>query len=116
LDFLLRWLAAFVFTQLVEMGIYVQAFPKERPLRERLAIAFSASAITHPIVWFVIPDAASSLGISWWPTVAIAETFAVVAEAALLASFGVRAPLLWAILANGASFALGLFCYTYLAW
>lgn len=116
MDFVLRWLTAFFFTQLVEMGIYVRAFPIERPLRERLAIAFSASAITHPLVWFVIPDVTGSLGISWWPTVGIAETFAVVAEAALLACFGVRAPLLWALAANGTSFLIGLFCYTYLGW
>ncbi len=116
MDFVLRWLTAFVFTQIVEMGIYVQAFPKERPLRERVAIAFCASAITHPLVWFVIPDVTASLGISWWPTVGIAESFAVLAEAALLASFGVRAPLLWALLANGASFLIGLFCYTHFGW
>jgi hypothetical protein len=117
LDFVLRWLTAFVFTQIVEMGIYVGAFPVEqRPLRERLAIAFCCSGITHPLVWYVIPDATSSIGISWWPTVFLAETFAVVTEAALLACFGVRAPLLWALLANGTSFLIGLFCYTHFGW
>lgn len=116
MDFVLRWLTAFVFTQIVEMGIYVRAFPIERPLRERLAISFCASGITHPLVWYVIPDATGSLGLSWWTTVAIAETFAVLVEGALLASFGVRAPLLWALVANGTSFLIGLFCYTYLGW
>ena len=116
MDLVLRWLTAFLFTQLVEMGIYVRAFPESRPLRERLAIAFCASGITHPLVWYVIPDAAGSLGISWWSTVAIAESFAVLAEAALLASFGVPRPLLWALLANGTSFLIGLFCYTHLGW
>lgn len=116
LDLALRWLTAFVLTQLVEMGVYVQALPEERPRRERLAIAFCASAVTHPLVWFVIPDVTTSLGLSWWPSVGIAETFAVLAEAALLACFGVRAPLLWALGANGVSFLLGLVCYTRLGW
>jgi hypothetical protein len=115
-DFALRWLTAFAFTQMVEMGIYVNAFPVERPRRERLAIAFCASGITHPLVWYFIPDVAGSIGISWWPTVAIAEAFAVLAEAALLACFGVRMPLLWALLANGTSFLIGLFCYTHFGW
>jgi hypothetical protein len=115
LDFALRWLTAFAFTQLVEMGIYAHAHVS-RPLRERLAIAFCASGITHPLVWYVIPDVTAALGLSWWPTVGIAETFAVLAEAALLACFGVRAPFLWALCANGTSFLIGLFCYTYLGW
>jgi hypothetical protein len=116
LGFVVRWLTAFIFTQIVEMGIYAQATGRERPLRERLAIAFCCSGITHPLVWYVIPDVTSSIGVTWWPTVAIAETFAVVAEAALLACFGVRAPLLWALLANGTSFLIGLFCYTHFGW
>jgi hypothetical protein len=115
-DLVLRWITAFAFTQLVEMGIYAQAVPRERPTRERLAIAFCASAVTHPLVWFVFPDVGASLGLSWWPTVALSETFAVLAEAALLACFGVRAPLRWALLANTVSFSLGLFGYTRLGW
>ncbi len=98
------------------MGIYVRAFPVSRPLRERVAIAFAASAITHPLVWYVIPDVAGSVGIAWWPTVGIAESFAVLAEAAWLASFGVRRALAWAFVANGTSFLIGLFCYTHFGW
>jgi hypothetical protein len=114
-DFVLRWLWAFVFTQLVETGIYVQATPT-RPLRERLAIGLGASAITHPLVWFVIPDITQAFGISWWPTVAIAETFAVLVEAGWLAAFGVRRAFFWSLAANMISFSLGLFGYTLLRW
>ncbi|MFO0686010.1 MAG: hypothetical protein U0234_28375 [Sandaracinus sp.] len=115
MSFVLRWLWAFVFTQLVETGIYVQALPG-RPTRERFAIALGASGITHPIVWFVIPDIGNALGLSWWPTVAIAETFAVVVEGLWLAAFGVRRGLAWSLFANGVSFSLGLVGYALLGW
>jgi hypothetical protein len=115
-DYVLRWLWAFVFTQLVETGLYVQAIDPARPLRERIAIGLGASAITHPIVWFVIPEACSAFGIAWWPTVAIAETFAVLVETVWLAAFGVRRAFLWSLAANMASFGLGLFGYAILRW
>jgi hypothetical protein len=114
-DFALRWLFAFVFTQLVEMGVYVQALPA-RPRHERLAIAFGASAITHPAVWYIIPDVGASYGLGWWATVAIAEVFAVVVETAWLAAFGVRRAFFWSLAANATSFSLGLFGYSLLHW
>jgi hypothetical protein len=113
----LRWLAAFGLTQMVEMGVYAQAHARPRPLVERLAIAFACSGITHPLVWFVIPVATEELlGLGWWSSVAVCETFAVLAEAVFLATFGVRNALLWALAANGASFMIGLFCYLRLGW
>lgn len=115
MDYALRWLWAFVFTELVETGIYVPALGA-RPLRERLAIGLGASAITHPIVWYVIPEIGQALAIGWWPTVAIAESFAVLVEAAWLAAFGVRRAFVWSLAANMASFGLGLFGYTLLNW
>jgi hypothetical protein len=116
-SFALSWLVAFVFTQSVEMGIYVHAHDRERPRRERIAIAFACSAITHPIVWFVIPELARAAGLGgWWTAVAVGETFAVLAEAAFLACFGVRRALLWALAANGCSFVMGLFGYLELSW
>ncbi len=115
MDFALRWLWAFVFTEVVETGIYVQSLPG-RPLRERLAIGLGASAITHPIVWYVIPDVTQSFGLAWWPTVGIAETYAVLVETLWLAGFGVRRPFLWSLAANMVSFSLGLFGYALLRW
>lgn len=115
MSYVLRWLMAFVFTELVETGIYVQAFG-DRPLRERLAIGLGASAITHPAVWFVIPEVCRSLGLSWWPTVAVAETFAVLVEAGWLHAFGLRRGFFWSLAANGTSFTLGLFGYALLHW
>lgn len=117
MSWVLRWLAAFALTQCVEMGIYAQAHDAPRPLRERVALAFACSAITHPLVWFVLPEAASALGVhGYWGQVAVAEAFAVLAEAAFLAAFGVRRALVWALAANAISVVIGLFCYTRLAW
>ena len=111
----MRWLWAFLFTELVETGVYVQALGA-RPLRERLAIGLGASAITHPLVWYVIPDVTGSFGLGWWTTVAIAETFAVVVESIWLAAFGVRHAFVWSFAANMTSFSLGLFGYALLHW
>ncbi len=109
-----RWLFAYALTQLVEIGVYVHAHAKRRPLPERIAIAFALSGVTHPIVTYVIPEIVEQLTGSWWTMAAVAETFAVLAEAALLFAFGVRGALAWALLANAASFTLGLFIFLYL--
>lgn len=117
------WLRAFLLTQTIEMGVYVFA-QRVRPLRERVAIAFAASAITHPLVWFVIPETMRrvvSTGDSqtdWWIAIAVAETFAFSAEALWLWSFGARPAQAAAasLLANGASFTLGLFLYERMGW
>ena len=89
-----RWLSAFLLTQLVEVPIYGYA------LRGRLLVAFAASAITHPIVWFVIQPL--------WPGrfyqgVLVAEAFAVVVEALVLHRAGVRRAWAWSLSANAAS-------------
>ena len=71
---LAHWAFAFLFTQVVEIPIYM------RGLRVGPVKAFGASAITHPVVWFVIPHlfsavyhwAARSIGSTprgtCWPT------------------------------------------------
>ncbi len=94
------WLGAFALTQLVEVPLY-------RGLgKVPVALAFSLSAITHPVVWLVFfsprwvaPHEARLL---------CAEVFAVLVEAALLARpLGGRRALLLAALANAASVAVG---------
>ena len=91
------WLLAFAFTQAVEIPIYRRAGAP-------LWVAFAASALTHPVVWFVFPLA----GLEWGWMVVWAELFAWLAEALWLRWHGVRRPLLWSLLANGASLSLGL--------
>lgn len=126
--YVLKWLVAFLLTQTIEMGVYTNLLGDARPLRERLAIAFAASAITHPMVWFVIPPAMQALRHAlaiempfdqwWWVTVAVSEAFAFGAEALWLSAFGLRPAraALASAMANGASFLVGLLCYQLLGW
>lgn len=94
------WLVAFVFTQLVEVPIYAVA------LRTRIVTAFGASAITHPIVWFVIFP---FVPLPYLGLIVLAESFAVVVEAIY---FGWlvrrRRAWLWSLVANAASFGTGM--------
>lgn len=112
----LSWLWAYLFTQAVEVPIYV-AGP-----RARWDQAFMASALTHPIVWFAIPrfyqwahrmaggvnEGPVPGGVHYWVMSFLAETFAVVAEGLYMRSLGKSRPFLWALAANATSVALGL--------
>lgn len=91
------WLVAFTLTQMLEMPIYFKASKSWR-------IGFFASAMTHPLVWFVFP----LLPIDYWPMVACAEVFAVVGEALWLKLNDVKHPFWWSLAANGFSFTTGL--------
>ena len=106
------WLGGFFVTQIVEVPIYAVA------LRGRLHIAFLASMLTHPIVWFVLPEVAQRLGIGYWTYVVIAEAFAVSAEALLLAKLGDLGKKAWgwALVANASSVASGLLCRHFFGW
>jgi hypothetical protein len=105
---MIEWLYAFLFTQVVEVPIYMFALarscPRVRPRAQRALIAFGASALTHPIVWFVIPRLIPSyftMGVS-------AEAFAVFVEACYMYAFGARWAFAWSLFANAASVGLGL--------
>ena len=89
-------------TQAVEMPIYGVALRKRRVVHA-LLVAFGASAITHPVVWFVFPR----LEIPYWWMVVAAELFAVGCEALYLRLLGVRDAILWSLLANAASAGVG---------
>ena len=93
------WLAAFAFTQLIEVPIYRFA------AKASWSVALLASTFTHPIVWFVFP-LLTSLG--YWEMVALAELFALVTEAAWLRANRVACAPAWSLMANAASLALGL--------
>jgi hypothetical protein len=94
-----RWLLAFTFTQIVEVPIY------RIPLCGRTWVAFGASAITHPVVWFLFPMIPH---LRYWQMLFLAELFAVAVEAAYLRLFRSPNPLLWSVAANGASSSLGM--------
>lgn len=116
---LYAWFKAFVLTQLIEMPLYVYTLSKAlnlpiRPFRFSLStrlilIAFGASAITHPFVWFIFPRALISQ--PYWLYFLTAESFAVIVEAWYLKFFGVSRFLAWSLLINGLSAGLGLLIY-----
>lgn len=99
--FVLRWLAAFVFTQAVEIPIY------RRTLHRDFWPCFGASATTHPLVWLFLSSHLCRA--PWSVQVASVEVFAWLTEAAYFRfGWGRRRALLWALVANGASLTLGL--------
>jgi len=94
------WAFAFLFTQMVEVPIYAVA------LRVRLLAAFGASAITHPVLWFVLFP---HLHLPYVWLIVIGESFALVVEAAYFAFLlRRRRALLWSLVANAASFGTGM--------
>jgi hypothetical protein len=108
----LRWLVAFAVTQAVEIPVY------RRLARATVVEAFLASALTHPIVWFVFPwtcariHGAAELGWSrparLWTCVLAAEIFAVMVEAVWMRILRRDRPLVASICANAASVIIGL--------
>lgn len=113
MDELQAWLAAFLFTELVEAPVYLLG------LRVTILAAVGASALTHPIVWFGFFT--RRVRAPYVARVVSAELFAWLGEAAYFrclvrrgrAHEGERPALtlpralLWAALANGASVGLG---------
>jgi hypothetical protein len=96
------WAMAFLFTQMVEVPIYATG------LRVGLLPAFGASAITHPVLWFVIFP---YLHVSYFWLIVVSESFAFLVEAAYFAIlFRRRRALLCSALANAASFGTGMLC------
>jgi hypothetical protein len=95
-----EWLLAFAVTQAIEVPLYgIFALPR------RWAVAFGASLLTHPVVWFVFPRFFPG---PYVVMIACAELFAVAVEAAYLKRFGVKRPLQWSLAANAASFGTGV--------
>lgn len=110
---------AFLLTQVIEVPIY--AWRVGGRLWRRILVAFAASAITHPIVWFVFPLVSERAYVAWvmphhwfsWPArwlamVMFAEGFAVVVEALFLRLMRAPKPLRLAFFANAASFLTGI--------
>ncbi|MEZ4319985.1 MAG: hypothetical protein R3F61_20910 [Myxococcota bacterium] len=106
----MTWAVAFALTQGLEMPIYWLGTRAVLPPAWRLAVGFGASAATHPIVWFVLPGLLQPT-LGYWGFVAIAETFAFVAEALYLRAFRVPNPWIWSLLANATSFGVGMAYY-----
>jgi hypothetical protein len=103
-EYLHAWLLAFALTQLVEAPLY-RLSTKISWFR-----ALSLSAVTHPVVWFVIPPLVDGAGLEYEHMLGIAEFFAWTAEAAMLRRFGLSwsRALLTSLLVNASSVAAGL--------
>jgi hypothetical protein len=136
---MIPWLGAFLFTQVVECPIYAASL-RQRPgsWSLRFAIAFGASAITHPVVWFVIPwlwyrfhlgrllswlpwyDGALGYAGGYWGMVVLAEVFAVGVEGLYLRRVhparSLAVALAWALGANLASVSLGFASRAFFGW
>jgi hypothetical protein len=108
----LRWALAFAFTEIVEVPIY------QRILGAGLAEAFGASALTHPALYFVfVPLARGRL--SYVQYAILGEALVVLIEAAyfaLLFRRGVARSLVASLIANGASYGLGLLAHRLFGW
>ena len=108
---LLRWLAAFTLTEVVEVPIYLRGLAlspetREQPRWVRFAVAFGASLVTHPFVWFVFPHL--HLGLTYVERSLLSEVFAWGFEALWFHFFGMPRAWLWSLAANSASVAVGL--------
>jgi hypothetical protein len=102
------WLVAFLFTQVVEVPLYLRA-------GARWHVALLASTLTHPVVWFGFP-LLYRWGVGYWGMAVLAEAFAVGVEAVWLSARGVRRALRWSLLANVASVTLGLLSRELFGW
>ena len=125
LDYLRLWLQAFVFTQVVEVPIWMAGLSGS--WRRRFAIGFGASALTHPLVWYVIPSLMEPNALAGWVLrlagpgalvnddgsftyatyLVVAELYAWLFEAAYARGFGLKRAVLWSLLANCGSLGLG---------
>ncbi len=112
------WLSAFALTQLVETPIYAAGLASRADPRRGLAVCvgygFLASSLTHPAVWWVIPELIPLEHYALF--FVVAEGFAVAVEALLMRALGLRHPLLWALIANGASVLVGLVLRQLIGW
>jgi hypothetical protein len=104
------WLSAFLVTQVIECPVYARALAHKRA---PWIFAFSVSSITHPVIFFLFPRMWDT---NYWEMVLYAEAFAVAAEALYLSVLSVRMSVLWAVLANGLSCAVGLTLRAAFSW
>lgn len=110
------WARAFAVTVLVELGVATPLLAgAERRLWRRMAIVAFAQLASHPAVWFIFPEI--GLGHAF---LFVAESWAVAIE---ILFYRVTLPSLpWSrafgvsLLANGASFAVGLALRATLHW
>ena len=103
------WFTAFVLTLAIELPIVAMLLRRAEPdVRRRIALAVFANLMTHPAVWYVF----SQLFLIGTLEYALAaEGWAIAAEAVFyvvaIRGLSVSRAFAVAVLANGASFAVG---------
>ncbi len=98
----IRWAAMFAFTEIVEVPIYRRFFGSG------FLEAFGASALTHPLLYFVFVPLMRH-HFTYVQYALIGETLVVLVEAAYFHMlFRRRRALAGSLIANGASYALSL--------
>lgn len=103
------WFAAFVLTLAVEVPIVAWLLRRVEPvLWRRVALAVFANLVTHPAVWYVFSQLVVPGTVEY---TLVAEGWAIAAEAAFYAvvvrGLGLSRAVVVAVVANGASFAVG---------
>jgi hypothetical protein len=106
MELVLRWLAAFALTLAIEVPLATLLLPG--PRRRRITLAVVAQCVSHPAVWFVFPE----LPLSYRMMLVVAESWAVLSEAAVYALLGdgvsPRRALGVSLLTNATSFLASL--------
>jgi len=97
------WLAAFFFTLLIEVPIWLW-WMREKPAGIRWLVAIGASTVTHPCLWFLFPWETGN----YLTLLIIAETAVFVVEGIWAMVFKVKRPFLLAFCANAVSCTAGL--------
>ena len=107
LEILLTWLVAFALTYTLEAAVYqlpLATSSQTKSRRQRLLDCLMINACTHPFVFLVLPLLLDESAPTY---VIVAEVFAIIAEAFLLAKFGYQKPWLLSVAANVVSWLFG---------
>jgi hypothetical protein len=109
------WLLAFALTLIVEGPVVAIALRRPVPsVGRRFLLAIFANLATHPVVWFVFPD----LPVAWGLSLALSEAFATGTETVfyrtLVPGVSWTRAVATSLVANAASFGMGLAVYAFL--
>ena len=108
----MTWIQAFALTQCIELTTGLIINKNEPKIRLSLLI-FSASSLTHPILWFVIYKLCQEHELSYTQFLMLGESYVVFVEAVLYSIFKIDHPIRFALILNASSFIFGLLVQTF---
>ena len=110
----MTWIVAFSLTQMIEITVGLLIWRKEKgSLSRKIGILFGASALTHPLVWFVFPKMSAEWGLTYPEYLLMAEAYAYCVEAFYYFSLRISRPILLSTVTNSCSFLTGLFVHEF---